>query len=451
MQGLRAAAFPWLSAGYGTEVRRAELPRLSVSTGRSLALRPMLVPVLYAFAGVVTGAAMLALDAWVRDDQLPSWVRLNAQSANAVVSGFGATLLFVVSVVYLVRISAVQLNAEPFSARVVREFLTDRVQRHAMGFFVGALAYNLTIVRRLPATGGNDPVPHLAVSLGGMLPVAACIIIFALNNASSWAQIGRLIRRLTDSCVEMIAKEFPARGDPGERLAPADVPPVAGWAAVPAPDSGWVQSIDDDAVLRRLPPGAQVEILVRPGDFVTAHRPLARISGGTPADVAAAVRIGVDPTLEQDLTYGINQLVDIGERAMAQGNSDATTAREVVLHLGVVLRELLSRDLPPIERTDGSGRWLVRRNEQSFDGYVAAAFDRLRVLGAGSPELAVCVLTTIGMLLEDLAERGMEERTPPLRRQAELLLEAASEEVRLRADVERVEDAATKIGVGVRK
>src|SRR5687767_10587366 len=94
-------------------------PRLPLALRRVLARRPTLVPVLYAAGGIACGAGMLALDARVSDDQLPSWLLLNASSANAVVSGFGATLLFVVSVVYLVRISAVQLNAEPFSARVV--------------------------------------------------------------------------------------------------------------------------------------------------------------------------------------------------------------------------------------------------------------------------------------------------------------------------------------------
>ncbi len=393
---------------------------------------------------------MLAVDSWTRGDQLPSWVRLNATSASAVVSGFGATLLFVVSVVYLVRISAVQLNAEPFSARVVREFLTDRVQRNAMGFLVGALAYNLTVVRRLPASQSDDPVPHLAVSLGGILPVlAALVIIFALNNASSWAQIGRLIQRLTDRCVDMVRAEFPARGEQGDPVAAVDRPHDGAWTEVPAPDSGWVQRIDDAAVLEGLPHGSRVEILVRPGDFVTESRPVARITDGTPGSVAAVFTIGVDPTLEQDLSYGISQLADIAERAMSQGNADSTTAREVVLHLGVVLRELLDRDLPPTERSDRHGRHLARRNEQSFDGYVAVAFDRVRRIGAGSPELAISVLTTIGMLVDHLEERGLHERTSLLRHQARLLLEAARGRTELDADFERIEDHARRIGVGV--
>lgn len=417
---------------------------------RALERHPTLVPVLYAVGGVVCGAAMLGLDSWVSESALPSWLRLNAQSANAVASGFGATLLFVVSVVYLVRISAVQLNAEPFSARVVREFLTDPVQRNAMGFFVGALAYNLTVVRRLPTAGSDEPVPHLAVTLAGVLPVAAaCIIVFALNNASSWAQIGRLVRRLTDSCVELIRAEFPARGQQREPTGTVDAPAADAWTPVPAPDSGWVQRIDGDAVLHALPPGAQVEFLVRPGDFVTESRPFARITAGAPEHVTAAVRVDVDPTLEQDLTYGISQLADIAERAVAQGNSDSTTAREVVLHLGVVLRELLGRDLPPAECRDESGRRLVLRHEQSLDGYVGAAFDRIRVIGAGSPEIAICLLTTIGMLLEDLADRGLGERTAPLRHQAELLLEAAGAQIDIGSDLERVQAEAARIGVGV--
>jgi uncharacterized membrane protein len=217
-----------------------------------------------------------------------------------------------------------------------------------------------------------------------------------------------------------------------------------------APASGWVQRIDDGTVLDGLPFGSKVEILVRPGDFVTESRPLARLTLGSPDLVAAAMTIGVDPTLDQDLTFGISQLADIAERAMAQGNTDSTTAREVVLHLGVVLRELLNRDLPPTERTDRHGRCLTRSSEQTFDGYVAVAFDRMRVIAAASPELAICVFTTIGMLLDDVEEHGLHERTLPLRRQARLLLEAVRDRIDIDADFERVQAEACRIGVGAR-
>jgi hypothetical protein len=74
----------------------------------------------------------------------------------------------------------------------------------------------------------------------------------------------------------------------------------------------------------------------------------------------------------------------------------------------------------------------------------------MRVIGAGSADLAICVLTTIGMLLEDLEERGLHERTAPLHRQAQLLLEAAGKRVEVDADLERVREEAVRIGVGVR-
>jgi hypothetical protein len=53
--------------------------------------------------------------------------------AQALTTGFASRLLFVISVVFMVRMYALQMSAEPLSARVRRRFLTDAVQRHAMG------------------------------------------------------------------------------------------------------------------------------------------------------------------------------------------------------------------------------------------------------------------------------------------------------------------------------
>ncbi|WP_324273190.1 DUF2254 family protein [Blastococcus brunescens] len=134
-----------------------------------------------------------------------------------------------------------------------------------------------------------------------------------------------------------------------------------------AHDSGWVQRIDLGAVLDALPPQTIVEMAVRAGDFVTDGMPLATVrteANGQPDDrvtgaVRSAVEIGADPTLEQDLGYGITLLVDIAERAGAGSSSDSTTVREVVLHVGIVLRALLLRDLPPAWRTGSAGRAIL--------------------------------------------------------------------------------------------
>jgi uncharacterized membrane protein len=379
------------------------------ATGTRPLDRPLPVPLLYVGAGVLLAIVTLAIDRSV-GDAVPGWLRLGHQTALSLVTGFGSGLLFVVSVVFMVRIYAVQMSAEPFSARVLRHFLADR---------------------------------------------AAILIIYALHNAAGWSRTGRLMRWLTDECVALVQTTHPPHHDNGQQHGEQDSDPYPAAEpdrparTVPAHDTGWVQRIHTDRLLAATPPSATTELAVRSGSFVAAGQPLATISGDritqhTADAVHAAIVLGPDPSLEEDLGYGISQLADIAERAMSQSNSDSTTARQVVLHLGVVLREVLVRDLPPRRLIGSRGQVLLRPRDQSMEDYVSTAFDRIRVVGAHSPQLVETLLLTLSMLICRVQQAGLPERTASLHRQADLVLGSARESMALDDDVERVRRRAVE-------
>jgi uncharacterized membrane protein len=130
---------------------------------------------------------------------------------------------------------------------------------------------------------------------------------------------------------------------------------------------------------------------------------------------------------------------------MSQSNSDSTTARQVVLHLGVVLREVLVRDLPPRRLIGSRGQVLLRPRDQSIEDYVSTAFDRIRVVGAHSPQLVETLLLTLSMLICRVRQAGLPERTASLHRQADLVLGSARESMALDDDVERVRRRAVEL------
>jgi uncharacterized membrane protein len=373
--------------------------------------------------------------------------------AQSLTTGFGTSLLFVISVVFMVRMYALQMSAEPLSARVRRRFLTDPVQRHAMGALVGSMTFAILVARAIPDPNAGTSVPQVSVAITCALPVmAAVLVLFALRNATHWGEIGRLIRWMTDNCLRLIELTHPPL-DRGQ----AALPPAASSQGADDPgrpvlahDSGWIQRIDVGALLDALPPQATVELAVRAGDFVSEGILLARVrtgpTGEPDEDVTEAVRsavvIGPDPTLEQDLGYGIALLVDIAERAGSQTSSDSTTVREVVLHLGIVLRALLLRDLPPAWRVASAGRAVLLARQQSFGDYVSTAFERIRLAGAESPTIARCLLSTIEMLVGQLEEAGLPDRTAPLVGEARLVLDSAKKLLTLEADYDRLCDQA---------
>ncbi|MDP1846995.1 MAG: DUF2254 family protein [Solirubrobacteraceae bacterium] len=412
------------------------------------------LPAVYVGAAAALAGGLLALDAAL-GDSIPAVLRVGPSTAQSLLVSFAGTFLTVVAVVFWVRIYALQMSAEGLSSRVLRSFMTDRVQRHSMAFIIGTIAFVLVALRGVPDRGaGLATVPHLTVNVACLL--ALCVagaVVFAVHNAVAVGRVGTLIRWQTDACVELIRATHPEAGAARLEESPPDDGGREGHP-VRSTERGFVQRLDEDALLRTLPAGTRAVMGVRIGEFVMDGTTLCAIAAGADGDakrceesVRRTFAIGHDPTLEQDLGFGIRQLVDVAERTLSQSSRDSTTAREVVVHLGAVLRELLLRDLPAPSRPGEAGRWVVRPRATSMEEYVDAALDRIRTYGAHYPEVALTLLSTIGMLVRELDREGLADRAAPLYRQARLVVLGAEESDLLEHDVERVRQGARDAGV----
>jgi hypothetical protein len=99
--------------------------------------------------------------------------------------------------------------------------------------------------------------------------------------------------------------------------------------------------------------GNAVQVLRAIGEFVPAGAPLLRVYGPHPApdeQLCAAIVLGEERTLDQDVGFRLRQLVDIADRALSPGVNDPTTAIQVIDQLHDLLRRLADRSLPPLRR-----------------------------------------------------------------------------------------------------
>jgi hypothetical protein len=58
-----------------------------------------------------------ALDRWLGPDRTPSWLHVGTSVAQALTTGFGTSLLFLISVAFRVWMWPAQMSAEPLSTR----------------------------------------------------------------------------------------------------------------------------------------------------------------------------------------------------------------------------------------------------------------------------------------------------------------------------------------------
>lgn len=125
----------------------------------------------------------------------------------------------------------------------------------------------------------------------------------------------------------------------------------------------------------------------------------------------------------QDVDFAIRQLVDIGLRALSPAVNDPTTAVEVILRLGSLMRTVLTTSLAPPALQDDADRVLVQPWNLSHEEYVAHVFDQLRQMCLDQTEVAAALLRVLRMLGTHVREEGNPDLEPVLHRQMQLLFD----------------------------
>ena len=132
-----------------------------------------------------------------------------------------------------------------------------------------------------------------------------------------------------------------------------------------------------------------------------------------PARLQGAVLLGEERSLDEDVGFGLRQLVDIALRALSPGVNDPTTAVQVLDQLHDLLRRLATRPLPGQVRVDRAGRCVVLVPPPGFAEYLDLAVDEIRHWGGEDARIRARVLG----LLRDVHSAARPEHRDALVRQ----------------------------------
>ncbi len=244
------------------------------------------------------------------------------------------------------------LASSQYSSRILRNFTSDRVTQTVLGIFAGVFAYCLIVLRTIRAGDENGFIPGLAVSFGVVLAIGGIsVLIFFIHHIASSIQASNIIASVAAETMVVIDRLFPEKlgqepVDEQEDQSPFSLP-ARNWQPVPSNENGYIQSVDNAALLRL---AREHKTIVRmehgAGDFVVQDTLLASLALKSPpgkeivSALQAAYSIARYRTVEQDAAFGIRQLVDIALRALSPGINDTTTAVMCVDYLTAILARL---------------------------------------------------------------------------------------------------------------
>lgn len=374
-------------------------------------------------------------------NRFPLLFGTGADGARGMLAAISGSMLTVAALAFSLTLSTITQVSSQYSPRVLRNFMRDRVNQVVMGYFVGVFAYCLLVLGTIRGTDEQKFVPATAVLMGLLLALGGvAALIFFIHHIAESLQTGTIVRRIFRETSKAIDALFPDRfGEPIDDSAQAAAAlrysdEETGWRPIRAGQTGYLQRIDTEGLLRWATRHRVVLRIERDmGAFVNEETRLFSVRSGMerpdpdqadwPDDLPNFVSIGRHRNVEQDVAFGIQQLVDITLKALSPGINDTTTAIMAIDYLGATIGRLAEREFPARLRSDGQYlRILVRSAD--FETYVRLAFDLPRVNARGNHAVFRRLLRA---LATGAAATCTPDRRPVFREQARLLLDYADQ------------------------
>ena len=393
------------------------------------------VPVLCVLAGVVVSFATIGLDRAFDYAAIPKSLVGGPDAATVILSTVAASMVSLAALVLTITMVVVQLAMGQFSPRIVQRVLRDKPSQLAIGLFVATFVHAILALREVTNNGdGTGNVPGIAVVTAFVLVlVSIAVLVMYVHHIGQSLRVSSLVELVGKDTRRLLDRVYADKGPV--------LPSVSGAApVVRARESGVIVAIGYEQLVEEARRAdCLLELVPALGEFVPADAPLFFVHGasGHVEDdrLHDALILKLEPTLDEDVAYGLRLLVDIAQRSLADSPfQDPTTAVQALDRLHDILRQLARRPFPDGRYRDEAGELRLTVRTMSWDAYVRLAFDEIRLAGAGAPRLA----RRMKDALLDLRSIAPPDRVGILDHELELLATATERQI----DDEQDSDAA---------
>ena len=414
------------------------------------------LPSLIVAGSLGVAVALIQVDTTGSQQWMARWPRLfgaSAAGARGVLSTIAGSMMTVVGVTFSMVLVTLALASSQYTSRILRNFMRDRVTQVVLGIFAGVFTYCLIVLRTIRGGDAAGSIPSLAVNFGVVLAISGIgALIFFIHHIAASIQASSIIASVADETLAAIDRLFPQKFgqtpvDDDEDQSPLPLP-ERNWQAVPARVNGYIQSVDNAALLRLAREHQTIVRMERGiGEFVVQNTTLASLVLEVPpepeliAALQAAYSIHRLRTVEQDAAFGIRQLVDMALRALSPGINDTTTAVMCVDYLTAILARLASRNIPSSHRYE-EGELRVITIGPTFAGLVAESFDQIRVSAKGNVAVMLRLLDAIEIITGLTGSAGWRRA---LREQMEWIAELAARTIESPHDRSRFEQRLARL------
>lgn len=372
---------------------------------------------------------------------------IGAEEARIMLSTIAGSMISIVGITFSMTVVTLALASSQYTSRILRNFMRNRITQIVIGTFIGIFAYCLIILCTIREGAGNEFIPNLAVlfaflsALGG-----ACILIFFIHHIASSIQASNILAAITNDTFSTIKKIYP-ENDKIESTKHIDIKEQLSkltWTSVLAKKNGYIQSIDVDH-LKQLAVENKLVIRIehKIGSFVADSTPLASVSDDEKASTAltqsihSAFIFNRYRDLDQDVSFGIRQLVDIALKALSPGINDTTTAVMCLNYLTSIMVQLATKNYNSSYHFEENELKLITK-DHNFKTFLDESFDQIRENAKENTAIILSIIHALHLIIGQTTDLN---RLKALHEQLSWLEEMAKYSLKLPHDFQEVNQA----------
>ncbi len=422
------------------------------------------VPAVLVTLAVVLSVVFLYLDRTI--PTIGTWLWFSdakATAAREILSVTAGSLITVISVAFSVTIIALQQSATQYSPRILRNFTRDRGNQIVLGTYIATFAYSILVLREVRDSGDSVDgfVPALSVTMAMVFAMVSLgLLIYFIHHIAQSLQVPFVLQSIRDELDPQMESLYPSAVGEPQPLSPSAGETVQRLRLnliekktllyeVRAKSEGYLNSVDEEQLEKLCRRGISLLwIPVQVGTYVFRQQVIARFLCDdkkkiTEFDESIGFAMIFSPrrSMQQDILFGIEQMVEIGVKALSPGINDPTTAKQSLNAIVGVLGLLIRRDFPsPARRLKGGNEALFAR--PVFSNYVDTAFSQLRWAARSDYSVTTHILDVIASLGEMTSQA---ERVEPLRVQVHAIEVAAEKSEWSQGEVAELKRRAAQI------
>jgi uncharacterized membrane protein len=367
-------------------------------------VRPLVIALVLGCAGALLSWAEETVPAL--SSRLPAVLfpsHADPQVAQVILAAIAGSTMTVVSIVFAILLMTLTLASMQFSPRIMLSFTRDRVTQWTLGIFLGTFLY---CVAALPAARSLPTAFSPVVTvLGALLLALACVcwLLFFIHHIAHAISVNQIVDKIASETERVIDEMMPSARRDSPLRSRSPPPGLVFGTTILNAHSGYIRFID----LARLLDVAKdyhvnVQVLRRVGHFVPAGIPLLEVSkadrlpSAGQAALLGAFDLGPSRTLQQDVEFGVLQIVDIALRAISPAVNDPSTAISCVDQLSRILIRFAGRESPDPILYDLPGVPRVIISWIDCEKLLDTAFEQIRLYAQADVAVSLRMLRALG-------------------------------------------------------